>query len=72
MTVAVLDSVRTVVLENQFSAILDSDLTNICRSGDYDWLLDIHPMSWFIEFIGENIVKIRQALDLVRTFTFPG
>ena len=61
MAIAVLNRVRTVVLENQLSAILYSDNTNICRSCYDDWLLDIHPMSWVIELICKNIVKISQT-----------
>ena len=70
MTIAVLDRVRPVVLENQLSAILDSDNTNIRRSCYDNWLLDINPMSWLIEFICKNIVKISQTFQLIRTFTF--
>ena len=70
MTIAVLDRVRTVVLENQLSAILDSDYTDICRSCYDDWLLDVHPMSWFIEFICKYIVKVGQTFQLIRTFAF--
>ena len=70
MTIAVLDRIRAVVFENQFSAILDSDNTNICRSCDDDWLLDVHPMSWLIEFMCKNIVKVGQAFQLIRAFAF--
>ena len=70
MTITVLDRVRTVVLENQLSAILDSDNTDICRSCNDDWLLNIHPMSGLIEFIRKNIVKVGQTFQLIRTFTF--
>ena len=70
MTITVLDRVRTVVLENKLSAIFDSDNTNICRFCYDDWLLNIHPMSRFIEFICKNVVKVGQTFQLIRTFAF--